>query len=367
MIQDAIFSPSFGNRPNQLVGRDLLLNKLLAGLSSPAGSKERAILLLGQRGFGKTVLLWELAERASKIGYVAATPTIASEGMLERIIEKIQDEGERLLKEDKMKLTGASAGVLGFSVGLQFTPEIQQTKSSQYRLSQLAHALTNQNKGLLILVDELQANSEDVRKLVITYQELVGERQNIALVMAGLPGAVSATLNDKVLTFLNRSSKIELEPLANRDIDAFLKNAFIKMNIKFSDELRHKAVESIDGSPYMLQLLGHSLVLYSDENDEIDDDILNTALESSKLDFENDICLTSLSALSNKDKDFLYAMSQLEDPTKMKDIAAKMNVTSDYAQKYRRRLLDAGIIKEAGFGNVTFAIPLLRDFLSRLD
>ena len=50
---------------------------------------------------------------------------------------------------------------------------------------------------MLILIDELQANSEEIRQLVSLYQELVGERLNVALVMAGLPGAVSATLNDK--------------------------------------------------------------------------------------------------------------------------------------------------------------------------
>ena len=41
----------------------------------------------------------------------------------------------------------------------------------------------------------------DIRRLVIAYQELVGEGLDVALVMAGLPGAVSATLNDHVLTF----------------------------------------------------------------------------------------------------------------------------------------------------------------------
>ena len=38
------------------------------------------MLMLGQRGSGKTVLLWELADRARKLGFVVATPTVASGG-----------------------------------------------------------------------------------------------------------------------------------------------------------------------------------------------------------------------------------------------------------------------------------------------
>ena len=101
---------------------------------------------------------------------------------------------------------------------MQFTREVQETKSFQYKLTQLARKLTGQGRGVLVLVDELQANSPDVRQLVIAYQELVGEGLDVALVMAGLPGAVSATLNDHVLTFLNRATKVELGPLRLGDV-----------------------------------------------------------------------------------------------------------------------------------------------------
>lgn len=365
MAVDNIFSPSFGNRPSQLVGREMLLKQLIDGLNAPIGARERVTVLLGQRGFGKTVLLWELAERAASEGYIVASPTIASEGMLERIIEKIQEAGDKQISEKKMRLSGATAGALGFSVGLQFTPEIHQTKTAQYRLSQLAKAVTSQGKGLLILVDELQANSTDIRNLVITYQELIGEKQNVSLVMAGLPGAVSATLNDKVLTFLNRANKVALDPLPDTDIDAFLKKSFESLQLVLPEEFRKNAVEQIHGSPYMLQLLGHALVLYSDGKSEISRSDFDAAVASAKNDFVNDICETSLAALSEKDKEFLIAMAAFPESAQTRELAEKMGVTSDYAQKYRRRLLDAGIIKEAGFGRVDFAVPYLREWLVR--
>lgn len=48
-----IFSPAFGNRPSYLVGRDQLLDRLLTGLSSTPGSRDRSVVMLGQRGSGK--------------------------------------------------------------------------------------------------------------------------------------------------------------------------------------------------------------------------------------------------------------------------------------------------------------------------
>ena len=65
-MTDTIFVPSFGNRPRILVGREDILRQFELCLDSIPGSRERAVLLLGQRGYGKTVLLLELAERGKK-------------------------------------------------------------------------------------------------------------------------------------------------------------------------------------------------------------------------------------------------------------------------------------------------------------
>ena len=49
----------------------------------------------------------------------------------------------------------------------------------------------------------------------------------------------------------------------------------------------------------------------------------------------------------------------------MVDIASRMGVTQDYAQKYRRRLIDSGVITSPRRGEVSFAIPFLADFLRK--
>lgn len=144
MVVDPVFSPSFGNRPTYLVGRRSVVEAFSEALDTEPGNRHRALVLLGQRGSGKTVLLWELADRAAEAGFVVASPTIAAENMLERIAEKLQDQGERYLKHHQTRLSGATVGALGFTTGLQFDRVTQETKSFQYKLTQIARELTAQ-------------------------------------------------------------------------------------------------------------------------------------------------------------------------------------------------------------------------------
>ncbi len=363
MREDTVFSPSFGNRPLSLVGRELEVRELLDGLAQAPGSKGRSVVLLGQRGAGKTVLLWELRDRAIEQGFVVTTPTSVSEGMLERIVEKVQENGARFVSDSSPRLSGGSVGVLGFSVGLEFTRDVQETKTPQFKLTQLVRKLNQMGHGVLILIDELQANSIEVRQLVSVYQEQIGEGLNVALVMAGLPGAVSATLNDRVLTFLNRAHKMQLGPLRLDDVRAFFTKAFGSLGVRITEDQMRESVEFTQGSPYLLQLVGHNIVVYAEESGEISEGQLQAALSAAKSDFENDVCETTLRSLSDKDVEFLVAMSHDSGFSSVASVAERMKVTVDYAQKYRRRLIDSGVIECPRRGRLTFAVPYLRDWL----
>lgn len=367
-MREQIFSPAFGNRPSYLVGREETLSAFERGLDDLPGSKARSVLLLGQRGSGKTVLLWELGDRARAKGFVVASPTVSSEDMLERIVEKIQEDGERVEgKGHAAHITGASVEALGFSVGLEFNEQVQESKSAQFKLTQLARKMTAEGHGILILVDELQANSSEVRRLITVYQELIGEGLNVALVMAGLPGAVSATLNDHVLTFLNRAQKEVLGPLSASSVDAFFQRAFRDLGIGLSDTLRRRAVGAIAGSPYLLQLVGYNIALRLEPGEEATEAVVEAAISASEEDFKNDVCKTTLAALSEGDCAFLAAMADDDGASRMSEIADRLKVSPDYAQKYRRRLIDAGVIEVARRGYVQFAVPYLRDYLRDED
>jgi predicted AAA+ superfamily ATPase len=96
MPDTTVFLPTFGNRPARLIGRDSVIEAFHKGLSHQVGHPDRATLLIGQRGMGKTALLLEFAECAEKEGFVVARVT-ATTAMLDDILGAIQRKGARLV------------------------------------------------------------------------------------------------------------------------------------------------------------------------------------------------------------------------------------------------------------------------------
>lgn len=110
--------------------------------------------------------------------------------------------------------------------------------------------------------------------------------------------------------------------------------------------------------------MGHYTCLYA-EDGKVSEESLAEALRTSGDDFQSDVCATTLAALSERDVDFLEAMAELGEPTSVAAVAEAMGATADYAQKYRRRLIDGGVIKSAGRGKVAFDVPFLAEHLRR--
>ena len=280
-----------------------------------------------------------------------------------RILEKIQSEGESYLSKSKAQISGGSVSAFGFGGGVDLKLEDQPPKSFAWRLSRICSDLNTSGKSVLILIDEVQANHEELRQLIVTYQEMVGEGLDVALVLAGLPTSISSVLNDHVLTFLNRANKINLPPLRIGDIAFYYTDAFSSLEIRLSEDQISAAAEETDGSPYLMQLIGHYLVLAAKSDGIITEPMFSSAIQRAKEDFMNDICMTALAPLSDKDIAFLAAMAVDGETSEMSAVISRLSCTSSMAQTYKRRLIQAGMIHQPQRGKVQFAIPYLRDYL----
>jgi len=361
MDKKNVFLPAFGNKPEIIIGREAVTAGFIAGLSCPVGHRQRTSILIGQRGTGKTALLLEFAELAEKKGFVTARVT-ASGDMLDEIIQTIQIGGAKYVPPQK-KVKGLSAGALGFSFGLTFTDETETKYGFRIKLAMLCDELEKHGKGILILVDEVQPNTDQMRSLAVTYQHLIGEGKNLAIVMAGLPSSISNVLNDKILTFLNRAQKIYLTPLSYGDVSIAYATEFDKQGKSIEADSLDRAVKATRGYPYLYQLIGYYILGYAQGKTEIGPAIVEKAVETSKHEMIESVFIAVLAPLSEKDIEFLKAMSEDHGASRIAEITARLKVENPYAQKYRSRLIQAGVIAPAGRGMLAFDIPYLGEYL----
>ena len=356
-----LFQPTFGNRPERYIGRDDVIERFISGLREPVGSRNRCTLFLGQRGMGKTALLLELSDRAKEMGYVVARVT-AHEGMPKAIIEQVQLNGEKFFNEKQRKLTGMSAGALGFSLGLTFSEAAERQYGFRSKMSLLCDKLAEKDKGVLILIDEVRTSAA-MREVASAYQELVGDRKNIAIAMAGLPHAVSNLLNDSVLTFLNRAVKVELGTISTNLIRAYYESALKMARLRIDDALLDRAANSTHGFPYLMQLIGYYLLQYTPEGEIVTDDIMCKVENAAMSDMKDNVFKPIISPLSDNDMIFLRAMAHCGDITTTVKLQELLGDKGPAIQPYRKRLIEAGIIEAPRRGELVFAVPYLKEYL----
>ena len=360
-IQRTVFQPTFGNRPDQYIGRDGEIEQFMTGLQEPVGSRNRCTLFLGQRGMGKTALLLELSDRAAKAGYVVARVT-AHERMPQDIIEQLQLNGSTFFKDEKRKLTGMTAGALGFTFGLTFSEATERQYGFRSKMSLLCDKLAEKDKGALILIDEVRTSAA-MREVASAYQELVGDGKNVAIAMAGLPHAVSSVLNDQVLTFLNRAIKVELGLISTNLIRAYYERAFKSVGVKVSDEILDRAATATRGFPYLMQLIGYYVIQYTEEGGTVDDAIMDKVEKAAMGDMDDNVFKPILSPLSDNDKTFLKAMARQGETANTAKLQATLGKKGPAIQPYRKRLLEAGVIEAPRRGELVFAVPYLAEYL----
>lgn len=361
-----VFEPAFGNKPDRIVGRNDELERIDNALGARPGSRDRAMLIIGQRGMGKTALLLEIESRAKRAGYVTAR-TAANENMLDSLVERLQINGREFVNDPKKQIRGMSADAFGFSIGLTFSDEVRNNYGFQTKLGLLCDRLADCGRGVLLLVDEVRATSAEMRVLADAYQQLVGDGKNIAICMAGLPASISDVLNDDVLTFLNRASKIRLQAIGLASIRSYYASTFEAAGLSFAPGVLDRAVEATQGFPYLLQLVGYYLVDEIGGGSEIDPAILDRALADARDDMQDNVFKPSLAALSRKDLEFLKSLARCVDAdgvARVSDIGAALGKSNGYLQVYRRRLIDAGIVVSPRNGELQIVVPMLTEYLA---
>jgi hypothetical protein len=357
------FRPTAGATPPVVVSREGLLREFDYGLGVRYGAPGLLTIFTGARGVGKTVMLGAAEDLAQERGWLVISET-ATPGFMGRIGEAMRRATVELGEGPTgRRITGVS--LAGFGVTTQLPPEEQVSwRESGERL---LHILDGHGTGLAITVDEIHAADRDeIAVLAASVQHFIRDGLPIAMLFAGLPAAVSDLLNEGVATFLRRADRIDLHSASIAETaDSYL-DLFAQGGFQLSAPLAHTAAEGTGGYPFLIQLVGYSLWQEAESGDgTLDEAAVQRAIGAARLRNERTVIGAALSTASSRDMDFLEAMADDDGSSDVGDIGRRMNARSNLVGKYRARLIDAGLIEQAGYGRVEFAIPGLREFLRR--
>lgn len=369
------FKPTAGKMPPILIGRQGIIDDFTDGLVNGAGAPGRLMLVTGQRGYGKTVMLTELARVAEAHGWTTIQDT-ASQGLCDRLVDALNPRGTSL-QEIGIKPSLGIAGLVEASVGhATFSPR-PNPLTLRAAINKRLDRGVKQGSGILFTIDETQAASrEDLVAIATAIQHVIAdqdrtglpdsEKKGVAFAFAGLPSLVDELVNNKVLTFLRRSLRRVLGNVPIPDV----KNAYIETVReagKVIDEPEAmEAARLTTGYPYLVQLIGYYMWQSAnrDGRDLITAEDVQRGYRDSLIAFGDAVCAPAIDGLGPAARSFVEAMAEdYPSPSRTSDIAERLGMSRSWGNKYRQVLINELVAKPAGQGYLEFAIPHMGEWL----
>lgn len=371
------FKPTAGKMPPILIGRQSIIDDFKEGLENGAGAPGRLMLITGQRGYGKTVMLTELGRVAKDAGWEVISET-ASEGMCDRLASALVRPGMKLRGANVQPSIGVS-GILNASLGgASFS--VDQVALTLREVVNQRLAKMPRGKGIVFTIDEAQAASmADMVALATTIQHVIrdedmrdvsdSDKHGVAFVFAALPSLMDELLHERVLTFLRRSVQHDLGLVAYPDVRSAYIEVVREGGLAIDSEVAELAAEASDGYPYMIQLVGYYMwraaeVRGSKEIEEAD--VIQGKKDALVL-LDDAVCAPLFDGLTAAQKLFVKAVAkEAPQPAKVSEIANRAHRSASWVSKYRASLIKERVVESAGYGLVRLSASHLAEYVQSL-
>ncbi len=359
------FTPVVGKVPLHIAGREGIISDVQTALAGSGNDPAIISLLVGPRGTGKTALLSYFADNAESTGWVTARVTCVK-GMLDDILIRTQRSACHMVDtQPSRKIKGASVANL-FSLELEDSPnELANWRS---KMDDILAALAEYDTGLLVTIDEVNPSVEEMVTLVAAFQHFLDEDKKVALIMAGLPYGISSLLSGKSTSFLRRAARYELQALSDYEVEEALVKTMSDGGKSFESDALKAAVEAIKGFPFMLQLVGYRAWRMAGASNIVDETSVNAATSVARKELEQRVYEAVWFELSESDKSFLLAMTGDSGTTRQADLSDRLGKPSGHVSRYKKRMLQQGVIQERSRGVLEFCLPGFREyFIERIE
>lgn len=373
------FKPTAGKMPPILIGRQNIIDDFQEALVNGAGAPGRLMLIMGQRGYGKTVMLTELRRLAEDAGWVTLSET-ASEGLTARLVQALNSKGwraESATVSPSIGIPGVASASLG-NVSIAFDDTAALTLRNAINET-LESRRVKKGKGILFTIDETQAASRaDMVAIATAVQHVIADqdlsplpdsqKKGVAFAFAGLPSLVDELVNRKVLTFLRSSLKRELGDVPLPDVRGAYELSFAKSGKRLDSAPALECAELTAGYPYMIQLVGYCVWQAAEHDGRrvVESRDVERGFEDALMAFGDAVCAPAFDALSPAARKFVCAMAADDPaPSKVADIAERLGKSRSWANKYREVLIAEKVIAPDDFGYVKFVIPHMARYVGK--
>ena len=361
------FTPIFGGKPDFFFGREEILSRFDTALID-RGSDYRALFITGTRGYGKTALLEQLSQRATRSGWKVLD--IGSDSPVESTVFQLAGASETT------KTTSPSVGVSVLGTGASVAG-LSSSRTTQYSRESLGSlvldACKNEKSGLMLTIDEIQkVGLDDVSAICDAFQMASRKGYNAILAAAGLPYSHERIIQHEGCTYLRRGVHESLAPLAPNEVRSAFEFALKPLDgLDLSEEGLEGLVQVSKGHPYITQLLGYYLVDDAnsgrlDVKDELAQEKLEQVIERAKEAYFQRALAPMVSALSAAEQAYLRGMSQVIGENRIArtaDIAQALGKSQKQTSRARQSLIDEGILVMPRHGELMFGVPYMDDYM----
>ncbi len=368
------FKPTAGKMPPILIGRESVIRDFEEALDNGAGAPGRLMLISGQRGFGKTVMLTELGRVAKKHDWAVVSDT-ASNGLCERLVTALSSGGLRFGGATISPSVGVGGMVSASLESVSISPSnaaLTLRGAIEARLKRMPDG-----KGVLFTIDEAQAASEEDLVAVATAIQHVlrdedmrdvsdARKHGVAFVFAALPSMVDEVLNNKVLTFLRRSQQQVLAEVPLADVRAAYVDAVRESGKEIGQEDALAAARAAAGYPYMVQLVGYYMWQSADRRGSktIERADVERGAGDAVVAFGEAVCAPIMDGLTPAQREFVKTVAvDAPGSTAVSDIAERCSRSSSWVSKYRTSLIKEHVIEADGKGYVRLSTPHMAEYL----